>query len=170
MKRRFLLCLAPIALLSTSCVKKKVTTDGPKNYPFEITTTVGMIADVTREIAGEHAEVTNIIGEGIDPHAYMATKGDIDRLDQSDLVFYNGLHLEGKMGQVLESQRKKGKPVHAVAEALLGSNYEIIGGATESDPHVWMDVVAWALVAREITDRLAEFDPDHANDYETNLA
>ncbi|MDA7518004.1 zinc ABC transporter substrate-binding protein [bacterium] len=170
MKRRLLLCLAPIALLSTSCVKKKVTTDDPKNYPFEITTTVGMIADVTHEIAGEHAEVTNIIGEGIDPHAYMATKGDIDRLDQSDLVFYNGLHLEGKMGQVLESQRKKGKPVHAVSEALLGNDYKIIGGATESDPHVWMDVVAWALVAREITDRLAEFDPDHANDYETNLA
>lgn len=169
MNRRFLLSLIPLTLLSTSCVKKKTSETGPQGYPFEVTTTVGMIADVTREIAGEHAEVTNIIGEGIDPHAYMATKGDIDRLDQSALVFYNGLHLEGKMGQVLESQRKKGKPVHAIAEALLKENYEIIGGETESDPHVWMDVKGWSLVAREITDRLAEFDPKNANDYEKNF-
>jgi len=169
MNRRLFFFLAPLILLTVSCVKKKSASEGPSDYPFKVTATIGMIADVAREIAGEHADVVNLIGEGIDPHAFMATKGDIDLLDQSDLIFYNGLHLEGKMGQVLESQQSKGKPVYAVAEALLESDYQIIGGATESDPHVWMDVQAWSLVAREITTRLAEFDPTHAPDYEKNF-
>ncbi len=169
MKRRHLIFSLLPGALFTSCVQKKDSEKGELTYPFEITTTVGMIADVTREIAREHAEVFNIIGEGIDPHSYNATKGDIDRLNTSDLILYNGLHLEGKMGQVLESQKKEGVAVHAVSEDLLGSDYEIIGGSEASDPHVWMDVKAWTLVVKEITAQLVAFDPKNAADYQANF-
>ncbi|MGJ8695670.1 MAG: metal ABC transporter solute-binding protein, Zn/Mn family [Verrucomicrobiaceae bacterium] len=159
-----------LALLATSCVKKKDPSAGPGEGPYEITTTIGMIADVTREIVGDRANVTNLIGEGTDPHVYKTTKGDIDRLNDSHLVLYNGLHLEGKMGQALEAQKEAGKPVFAVAETVLLPDYDIIGTADDADPHVWMDVNAWSRVTEGILAHLIDFDPDHQDTYLKNFA
>lgn len=165
------LILLPVlgAFVLTSCLKKKETAERPLEYPYKVTATVGMIADVTRQIAGDQAEVTNIIGEGIDPHSYSAGPSEIKQFSNADLVLYNGLHLEGKMGQVLGKQSEK-KPVFAVAEGLLDSDYKIIGGEAESDPHVWMDVTGWIKVTRAITTRLAQFDSRNAVLYEENSA
>jgi len=169
MNRRALIAsLAGCALIS-SCVKKKDSAENaPSGYPFKITTTVGMIADVTREIAADKATVQNLIGEGIDPHSYRPGKSDIDALQAADLILYNGLYLEGKMGEVLESQKKSGKPIFAIAEGL--SDYEIIGGESHADPHLWMDVSAWSKVAKKITTSLSEFDTQNAETYATALA
>ena len=168
MKRRYLV----LGLLSTiafsSCVKKKKEEAGSPRDAYEITATVGMIADVTREIAGDRATVTNIIGEGIDPHSFQAGPSDIEKLSSADLILYNGLHLEGKLGSILEKQAKN-KPVIAVAEGLLDSDYEIIGGAEESDPHIWMDVSGWNQVSNEIMKHLLEFDPANAKAYQENF-
>ena len=160
MPRHFLLLLAFFAV---SCTRKKDSASGPEGYPYPIATTVGMIGDVTREIVGDKAEVTNIIGEGIDPHVYKPTKGDIDTLQSASLILYNGVHLEGKMGEVLENRTKAGTPVTAVAEEL--SNYQYL----ENDPHLWMDVSAWSLVAKNIQTSLADFDPNNKAHYEERL-
>ncbi len=160
MVRHFLLLLAFFAL---SCTKKKDSVSGPEGYPYPIATTVGMIGDVTREIVGDKAEVTNIIGEGVDPHVYKPTKGDIDTLQSASLILYNGVHLEGKMGEVLENRTKAGTHVTAVAEGL--SNYQYL----ENDPHLWMDVSAWSLVAKNIQTSLADFDQNNKAYYEERL-
>ncbi|MGC6426272.1 MAG: metal ABC transporter solute-binding protein, Zn/Mn family [Akkermansiaceae bacterium] len=136
-------------------------------YPYQITTTVGMIADVTRAIVGDRAEVLNIIGEGIDPHSYQASSGDIEQFTSAAVILYNGLHLEGKLGPILAKQSEK-KTVIAAAESLVDCDYEIIGGESESDPHVWMDVSGWIRVTEEITKQLSEFDPANAEIYDTN--
>lgn len=169
MKRFITLALLIVTFTFTSCLKKKEIVERSLEYPYKVTATVGMIADVTRQIAGDQAEVTNIIGEGIDPHSYSAGPSEIKQLSNADLVLYNGLHLEGKMGQVLEKQSET-KSVFAVAEGLLDSDYEIIGGSAESDPHVWMDVNGWTRVTKSITSRLAAFDPTNAALYEENSA
>jgi len=153
-----------LALLATSCTKKKGATSGPGEYPYPIVTTVGMIGDVTRELAGDKANAVNIIGEGIDPHVYKPTKEDIDSLQSASLILYNGVHLEGKMGEVLENRNKAGIPVTAVAEDLPGFDY------LKDDPHLWMDVSAWSLVSKNITASLTEFDPDNKSYYEERLA
>lgn len=158
--------LATLAL--TSCLKKKQTEVRALESSYTITVTVGMIADVTREIVGERATVTNIVGEGIDPHSFQAGPSDIAKFTEADLIFYNGLHLEGKLGSSLERQAKN-KPVIAVAEGLLGSDYQIIGDAEESDPHVWMDVRGWKRVANVIANKLADFDPEYAAHYQAQL-
>lgn len=160
MTRHFLLLLA---FLAVSCTKKKDSASGPEGYPYPIATTVGMIGDVTREIVGDKAKVTNIIGEGVDPHVYKPTKGDIDTLQSASLIFYNGVHLEGKMGEVLENRTNAGTHVTAVAEGL--SNYQYL----ENDPHLWMDVSAWSLVAKNIQTSLADFDPNNKAYYEERL-
>lgn len=162
--RLFIVSLFSAALFS-SCVTKKSTEKTDLEYPYQITTTVGMIADVIREVVGDRAKVTNIIGTGIDPHSYLPATTDIEDLSSADLIFYNGLHLEGKLGAILEKQANH-KPVIAVSESL--TDYDIIDDASESDPHLWMDISAWMKVTENITTQLSEFDPANAAAYRAN--
>ncbi len=168
MNRRILVSAFIAAAFFPSCVKKKESqTSRSQGDPYQVTATVGMIADVTREIAGDQATVHNLIGEGIDPHSYRPGKSDIDALQTADLILYNGLLLEGKMGEVLGSQKKAGKPILAVAEGL--SDYPIIGGESHADPHLWMDVTAWSKVSEKIAHHLQTFDPANKDKYSANL-
>lgn len=135
----------------------------------EIVATVGMVADVVRNIAGNRANVVNLVGEGVDPHLYTPTRRDVVLLRGADIIFYNGLFLEGRMGDVLRRMERRGTPVVAVAEALMeAGDYPLLKEEDGLDPHLWMDVGAWKRVARIIGERLAEFDPPHADAYAAN--
>lgn len=130
-----------------------------------VTTTIGMITDVVKEIGGEHVEVTGLMKAGVDPHLYKASQGDVDKLEKADIIFYNGLHLEGKMVEIFEKMEQK-KTVVAVSKAIDRS--KLRSGAameTEYDPHIWFDVRHWMKAAETIRDTLAASDPAHANDY-----
>lgn len=161
--KKFAAALLAVSLLS--CTKKEEdTSQGP------IVATVGMIADVTRVLVGADREVVTLMGEGTDPHAYQATKGDIDQIQEASLVLYNGLLLEGKMGSILENRREQGKPVVAVAEGLSG--VKLIGGDSHADPHLWMDVSIWSQVAAKIQEAVAESSPESSErlkDYQAKL-
>jgi manganese/zinc/iron transport system substrate-binding protein len=130
-----------------------------------------MITDIVRQVAGEHAEVEGIIGEGIDPHLYKPTGVDVKSLQGAEVVFYNGLMLEGKMGDVLVKVAQTGKRVHAVTEAILESgDYVMTDEAQHYDPHVWMDVGGWIRAVDVVGKALGKFDPKNAADYERNAA
>lgn len=140
---------------------------------YRVVGTVGMITDVVRAIAGEHAEVVGLIGEGVDPHLYKPTRNDVVTLSQADVVFYNGLRLEGAMTNVLERLVAAGKPVRAVTEVILEeSNYLLKkeDGSAHTDPHVWMDVSGWMRAVPVIVDTLVAYDPENAVTYEENAA
>ncbi|MFW6218097.1 MAG: metal ABC transporter solute-binding protein, Zn/Mn family [Verrucomicrobiota bacterium] len=139
--------------------------------PYKVVTTVGMITDVVRQVAGEFAEVEGIIGEGVDPHLYQPTRGDVVRLKDADVVFYNGLLLEGRMSDVLARLAGGGKPVRAVTEVILENPEYLMekeDGSEHSDPHVWMDVGAWLKGLPVIVEALSDFDPLHADVYAAN--
>ena len=139
------------------------------SYPYRVTTTVGMIADIVARIAGDHAEVDGIIGQGVDPHLYKPTTSDVKKLQVAAVVFYNGLMLEGKMGDVLVKVARSGKPVHAVTETILErGDYVLTNEAAHYDPHIWMDVVGWNLAVEVVAEALAEFDPTNAKAYQSN--
>ncbi|MFW6336386.1 MAG: metal ABC transporter solute-binding protein, Zn/Mn family [Phycisphaeraceae bacterium] len=145
------------------------TSAGPDDRPYTIVTTTGMIADIAKQVAGEHAEVSNLIGEGVDPHLFTPTRSDVIALQNADVVLYNGLMLEGKMADVLVRLAGKGKPVIPVAERLRDrEDYVITTEEEYFDPHVWMDVRGWMTAVELIADELGEYDPDHAEDYQTN--
>jgi len=142
---------------------------GPSAYPFKTVATVGMIADIVRVVAGDHAEVEGLIGEGVDPHLYKPTASDVKALQGAEIVFYNGLMLEGKMGDVLVRVASAGKPVHAVTEAIMKQgDYVMTDEADHYDPHVWMDVQGWIKAVEVVRDSLAKFDAKNAAGYETN--
>jgi manganese/zinc/iron transport system substrate-binding protein len=137
------------------------------NYPMRVGATVGMVADIVREVAGEKATVTNIIGSGVDPHVYSPTRSDVAVLLKSDIIFYAGLLLEGQMADVLVKVSRK-RPVYAVTE-LLKTDYLIHDDTTDHhDPHVWMDVQGWMKAVNVVSEAMSTFDPSNAGFYQKN--
>lgn len=140
-----------------------------KKYPIKVGATVGMVADIVREVAGDKARVTSIIGSGIDPHVYNPTRGDVAVLLKSDIIFYAGLLLEGQMADTLVKVSRK-RPVYAVTE-LLDKAYLIQDEETHhSDPHVWMDVRGWMKAVEVVAGAMAAFDPPNKDHYLKNAA
>jgi manganese/zinc/iron transport system substrate-binding protein len=137
--------------------------------PLNVVTTTGMIADIAKNVGGDHVQVTSLMGPGIDPHLYKASAGDVNRLFEADIIFYNGLHLEASMGKVLERFNESGATTVAVAEAIdpekLQAPPEFEGFY---DPHVWFNVAFWMDAAMAVQDALIEIDPAHADDYAAN--
>lgn len=135
-----------------------------------VVATTGMIADVAKNIAGERAQVTGLMGPGIDPHLYKATRSDMAILSRADLVLYNGLMLEGKLIDGLKRIQAAGRRVVAVAESI-DSSFLIKPDsfAEHPDPHVWMDPLAWMEVARKIASVMVEVDPKNKDYFNANL-
>ena len=136
--------------------------------PFRVVTTIGMITDIVKQVAGDRAVVHGIMKEGVDPHLYKPTRGDVVQLMKADVVFYNGLLLEGKMSDVLVKVARTGKPVYAVTELLSTQDYVMSDQANHFDPHVWMDVGGWVRAVQAVATALSEYDPIHAAVYEAN--
>jgi manganese/zinc/iron transport system substrate-binding protein len=138
---------------------------------LRVVATTGMIADTVRAVAGDRAEVTALMGEGVDPHLYRATRSDIARMLDADVIFYNGLLLEGKMTDALVRVARSGKPVFAVTE-LIDESYLMAPPAFEGafDPHVWMDPNAWVKAVEVVRGNLVQLDPAGTAAYEANAA
>lgn len=155
-------CIAGL-LLVAGCKAKAPAPSGK----LQIVATTGMIADVVRIVAAGEADVTGLMGSGVDPHLYKASHGDVQKLDAADIVFYNGLHLEGKMADVLEKMARV-KPVSAVAEAVPESlRLARDGNAESADPHVWMDPSLWAHTLEPIARELGKAMPANAEAFQT---
>lgn len=137
--------------------------------PIKVTCTTGMVGDLVKSVGGERVQVTTLMGPGVDPHLYQATAGDIAFLQAADMIFYNGLLLEGKMAELFVKMARRNPFVIAVTEdtdrerlleppALLG----------HWDPHVWFDVDLWAEGADVVRKSLAEYAPDHAEEFQVS--
>lgn len=139
--------------------------------PYAIVATTAMVKDIVQNVAGANATVTNLMGEGVDPHLYKPTRDDVAKLLKADVVFYSGLMLEGRMTDTFLKVSRKGVPVFAVTE-LLDEKYllEPEEFAGHTDPHVWMDVQGWIQAVKVVARSLGEVDPAHAASYHTNAA
>ena len=159
-----------ILLLLSACAGGNTAGDAPiSDRQINIVTTTGMIADIVKNIGGERVQVTALMGPGVDPHLYKASEGDVRLLQEADVIFYNGLHLEAQMGEVLERLNEFGVRTVAVTDkidrSLLESPPEFAGNY---DPHVWFDVMLWMSAAEQVKDTLLEVDPDSRSVYEAN--
>ncbi|USK74749.1 metal ABC transporter solute-binding protein, Zn/Mn family [Peribacillus frigoritolerans] len=152
-------------LVLTGCGNETAESDNG-NGKLDVVTTTGMIGDLVENIGGKHVEVTSLMGPGVDPHLYKATQGDVKTLDSADMIFYNGLHLEGKMTDIFEMMSKD-KPTIAVTEDFKENQLRKVG-ATEHDPHVWFDVKLWIVAAEAVKKELIAKDPDHEAEYREN--
>ena len=165
MKLTSLLTFITLLLLVSACERKS---SGSESEKIIIVTTTGMIQDAAQQVAGDLAEVTGLIGPGVDPHLYKASQGDLEKLTGADVVFFNGLHLEGKMGEVLEKLGKR-KPVVAVSQNIPDSLLRTAPGfAGAHDPHIWFDVRLWKHAVQAVGDFLSTQFPAHDSTFRSN--
>ncbi|WP_029192222.1 metal ABC transporter solute-binding protein, Zn/Mn family [Paenibacillus harenae] len=168
--RRFIMTiifLAAAAIATSACGSQETGSGGK----LTVTATTGMIADVVREVGGEYVEVSGLMGAGIDPHLYKASQGDVKKLDGADIIFYNGLHLEGKMAEMFEALETR-KPTVAVSSYLKEEQLHAAPDQETGshDPHIWFNVKLWISATEVIRDTLAEKDPAHADYYKEHAA
>lgn len=147
----------------SACVPKKIErSDGD---PLNVVATIGMIADASSNIGGDRVLVTALMGPGVDPHLYKASAGDVSRLTRADLILFNGLHLEAKLGEVLERMEGATR-TRAVSESINTSSLISSQDYKDAyDPHVWFDVTLWRQSVMAIRDSLIEADAKHADYY-----
>ena len=160
------LCLIVI-LIGTGC-DPKGQPDASKADKLSVVTTIGMITDIVRNVGGEHVNVVGMMGPGVDPHLYKLTAKDVQRLSSAHLIFYNGLHLESKMGDILAKMSGDTKTVavtESVDQALLLKPPEFEG---QYDPHLWFDVTLWMKAVGTVRNTLSELDPDNTVMYWSN--
>ena len=135
--------------------------------PHVVATTT-IVADLVRQVAGDRVTIESLMAAGVDPHSYKATPRDADRLARASLVVASGLHLEGRLADLLARLGER-KPVVAVADALPHDRL-FEAGAGLFDPHVWFEPRLWARCAAPVAEALARLDPAAAEAYAARAA
>ena len=161
--KRFVLIIV-ISLVIASCKSDKTS-----NGKLNVVTTTSMITDLVKNIGGDLINIQGLMGSGIDPHLYKASEGDVSKLSNADLIFYNGLHLEGKLVEVFEkmgNQNIKTVPIAEIIDerTLIGSDYF----QSNYDPHIWFDVDYWKQATQYVAQKLGEAVPEHKATFESN--
>lgn len=157
--------LTAVFLLVSSCHRKEKTAG-----EFRVVTTTTMITDLVRIIGGDSVAVAGLMGAGVDPHLYKASEGDVEILANSDVIFYNGLHLEGKMAEVFEKMNVSGYTTYAVSDGV--NKDQLIASQEFSDnydPHIWFSVKNWKAAAAFVSKKLEQNRPSAAAYFQENL-
>ncbi|WP_299431519.1 zinc ABC transporter substrate-binding protein [uncultured Meiothermus sp.] len=138
-----------------------------RQTPVRVVTTVNFVTDLVQQVGADRVRVEGLMGAGVDPHLYKASAGDVRKLREAHLVFYVGLHLEGKLMELLERMPN----TVAVADAIPRERLiQTPGEAYAYDPHVWFDVTLWKLAVHRVRDVLSKVDPAGASTYRANAA
>lgn len=138
------------------------------NGKLKVVTTTTMLTDLVSEIGGEHVSLQGLMGAGVDPHLYKASEGDVSKLYEADIIFYSGLHLEGKLVDIFEKMEGKKNTVSLgdklPKNELIPSEYF----ASNYDPHVWFNIQFFKQFAQIVTDELSKADPANAERFSEN--
>src|SRR5687767_9047065 len=134
---------------------------------IRVVTTTTMVTDLVKQVGGDKVEVQGLMGAGVDPHLYKALASDITKLQRAEVIFYNGLLLEGKMQDVFAKMARTKKHVYPITEAIpperLLEPPEFSG---HYDPHVWFEVPLWSMCVDVVVKGLSEYAPAHQDYFE----
>jgi len=155
------------ALIAFSCKKEVKGKVG--NEKLKVVSTTSQVADLVKELAGDLVELEGLMGAGVDPHLYKASEGDVTKFYNADVIFYSGLHLEGKLEDVFEKMRHNGKKTISISDAIakdaLISSADF---ASSYDPHFWFSTAHWKKTTIYVADELSKLDPKNATIYAQN--
>ena len=142
------------------------TSNDPHSDRIQIVTTISQIGEPIEVIGGDRVDVESLMGPGVDPHLYKATQGDINTLQNADIILYNGLHLEGNMGEVF-AKMSENKTTVGLGESLDKEKL-LMDEEGAIDPHIWFDVDLWKEALDVAVEELKKFSPDDADYFEEN--
>lgn len=156
-----------IALLCCILLIPFLFRDTYSKHHRSVVCTTSIIADAVHAITQGQIHIKTLMGPGVDPHIYRPRESDVRALSEADLIFYNGLHLEGKMADMFVQMSHR-IPTYAVSNALPKHYYIESDFEGVYDPHVWHDVSLWSNVVTYIRDALIAIDPEHSEVYTRN--
>lgn len=165
MTKRWFVGFVFILLLLSACGANNTSSDAKE---IRVVSTIAQIADVVENVGGNLVEVESLMGSGVDPHLYNAVQSDIEKLDSADIIFYNGLNLEGQMDEIFK-QMNDLKPTIAVGEHI--DETKLLADPESDkvyDPHIWFDMSIWKDVVQIVADELSNLDPDHEEQFQAN--
>ena len=159
--KKSIICLFVIFLVACKAPTKP-------SDKLKVVVTTSMLTDLVKNIGGDLIDVQGLMGAGVDPHLYKASEGDVSKLFNADVIFYNGLHLEGKLVAVFEKMETQKTTValgeFLAKEGLIGSDYF----ASNYDPHVWFNIQYFKEFSDKVTSVLSEKDPKNAASFTAN--
>ena len=142
------------------------TSNAPQSDRIQVVTTISQIGEPIGVIGGDRVEVESLMGPGVDPHLYKATQGDINKLQNADIILYSGRHLEGNMGVVFEKMSES-KTTIGLGESLDKEKL-LMDEEGAIDPHIWFDVDLWKEALDVAVEELKKLSPDDADYFEEN--
>ena len=161
-----------VALLTVLfCLVPSVSAQDKK---LKVVATNSIIADITKNIAGDKIDLHSIVPVGQDPHEYEPLPDDIKKTTQADLIFYNGINLETGGNAwftklVENAKRVENKDYFAVSEGVEVIHLEGEGETGKEDPHAWLNLENGVIYAKNIAKHLIEKDPSNKDFYQKNL-
>jgi len=166
MKKMGCLFLISALLVLSACSSGQEASERSKDGKINVVTTIAQIGEPLSVIGGDRLNVKSLMGPSVDPHLYKATQSDMETLEEADIIFYNGLHLEANMVEIFE-KISESKPVLAVGEtipeeSLLKDEKGVV------DPHIWFDLDLWQQALDAAVEQLKEFSPEDADYFEEN--
>ncbi len=172
-KCRFLVLLLLAFVGLAACSSQKSSTDSSSSK-LNVVATNSIIADITKNIAGDKINLHSIVPVGQDPHEYEPLPEDVKKTSKADLIFYNGINLETGGNAwftklVENAQKKENKDYYAVSEGVDVIYLEGQSEKGKEDPHAWLNLENGIIYAENIAKRLIEKDPDNKATYEKNL-
>ena len=172
-KCRFLVLLLLAFVGLAACSSQKSSTDSSSSK-LNVVATNSIIADITKNIAGDKINLHSIVPVGQDPHEYEPLPEDVKKTSKADLIFYNGINLETGGNAwftklVENAQKKENKDYYAVSEGVDVIYLEGQNEKGKEDPHAWLNLENGIIYAQNIAKRLIEKDPDNKTTYEKNL-
>ncbi len=153
------------SITSLSCSEKgESETSGKK----KVVTSFTIIADMTREIAGDAVIVESITRPGAEIHGYDPTPKDIVKAQGADLVLWNGMNLELWFEKFFSNVRD-------VPSAVLTEGIDPIGISEgpytgKPNPHAWMSPSNAVIYVENIRKALVKIDPANEASFNTNAA
>jgi len=157
--RRFFTIWILIIFVISACTQNASST-GETDSAILTSTTI--LADITRNIAGDRISVESLLSIGADPHSYQPTPRDVVQVADSKLLIINGADYEHFIESLIGNAGGKRNIIEASAGISLRDDAEGI------DPHMWLDPNNVVIYVENIREALTQFDPDGAAIYTSN--
>jgi zinc/manganese transport system substrate-binding protein len=134
-----------------------------------VVATFSILGDFVKNVGGDRVEVTTLVGPNGDVHVYLPTPADARKLSIANVVFINGLGLEGWMTRLVTASGTKAPIIIATKGVIprdMKNKQE--GGHVVPDPHAWQSIANAKIYVANLRDGLTKVDPAGASIYDTN--